>query len=125
MTGSRRGWVRVATPLPGDRSDDFDAVDGTVAKARHLADAFLNQQSKYSETNNWRDASLVALAVTLFERNARIRIITHTADESLAKACARILPEFGYYEIRSRFYNPPQTAKHEFPTADSLTWDGR
>lgn len=118
------GWVRVATPLPGDRSDDFDAVDEPVAKARHLADAFLNQQSKYPETNNWRDASLVALAVKLFERNARIRVITHTADESLAKACARIPPEFGYYEIKSRYYNPPQTAKHDFPAVDSLTWDG-
>ena len=119
------GWVRVATPLPGIRSDAFDSVDDPVAKARHLADEFLNQQSKYPVTNNWRDASLVALAVRLFERNARIRVITHTADESLAKACACIPPEFGYYEIQSRYYNPPQTAKQEFPTVDSLTWDGR
>lgn len=119
------GWVRVATPLPGVRSDAVDSVDDSVEKARHLADEFLNQESKYPVTNNWRDASLVALAVRLFERNARIRVITHTADESLAKACACIPPEFGYYEIESRYYNPPQTAKHEFPTVDSLTWDGR
>lgn len=119
------GWVRVATPLPGDRSDDFDAVDKPVAKARHLADSFLNQQSKYPETNNWRDASLVALTVRLFEHNNRIRVITHTADENLAKACSRIPPEFGYYEINSRYYNPPQTAKHDFPTIESLTWDHR
>jgi hypothetical protein len=119
------GWVRLATPLPGDRSDAFESIDESVAKARHLADALLNRQSKYPETNNWRDASLVALAVRLFERNARIRVITHTADESLAKACARIPPEFGYYEVRSRYYNPPQTAKHKFPTVESLTWDGR
>jgi hypothetical protein len=123
--GIEEGWVRIAMPLPGDRSDDFDAVDESVAKARHLADSFLNQQSKYPETNNWRDASLVALTVRLFERNARIRVITHTADESLAKACARIPPEFGYYEINSRYYNPPQTAKHDFPTVESLTWDRR
>lgn len=116
------GWIRVATPLPGVRSDTFDSVDHPVEKARHLADEFLNQESKYPVTNNWRDASLVALAVRLFERNARIRVITHTADEMLAEACARIPPEFGYYEIESRYYNPPQIAKHEFPTVDSLTW---
>lgn len=116
------GWLCVARPLPGVRSDAFDSINDPVEKARHLADAFLNQESKYPVTNNWRDASLVALAVRLFERNARIRVITHTADESLAKAC--IPPEFGYYEIASRYYNPPQTAKQEFPTVDSLTWDG-
>jgi hypothetical protein len=120
-----QGWIRVATPLPGSRSDAFDAIDDPVEQARHIADDFLNQGSKYPVINNWRDASLVALAVRLFERNTRIRVITHTADESLAKACARIPPEFGYYEIESRYYNPPQTAKHEFPTADALTWDGR
>jgi hypothetical protein len=123
--GIEEGWVRVATPLPGRRSDTFDAVDAPVEKARYLADEFLNQESKYPVTNNWRDASVVALAVRLFEHNARIRVITHTADESLATACARIPPEFGYYDIESRYYNPPQTVKHEFPTADSLTWDGR
>ena len=124
-TGIEEGWIRIATPLPGSRSNGFDAIDDPVEQARHIADDFLNQGSKYPVINNWRDASLVALAVRLFERNARIRVITHTADESLAKACARIPPEFGYYEIESRYYNPPQTAKHEFPTADALTWDGR
>ncbi|RQG95299.1 hypothetical protein [Natrarchaeobius oligotrophus] len=120
-----QGWLRVAAPLPGNRSDAFDTVDDPVEKARHLADAFLNRRSKYPVTNNWRDTSVVALAVRLFERNARIRIITHTADEQLAAACARIPPELGYYEIESRYYNPPQTAKCEFPTTDSLTWDER
>ena len=119
------GWVRVATPLPGVRDDTFDGVDDPVAEARHLADEFLNTASKYPVTNNWRDASVVALAVRLFERNARIRVITHTADESLAMACDRVPPEFGYYEITSRYYNPPQTAKQEFPTVDSLTRHGR
>ncbi|WP_436932694.1 hypothetical protein [Halosimplex halobium] len=119
------GWLRVATPLPAVRSDSFDAVDDPVETAQHLADVLLNRESKYPVTNNWRDASIVALAVRLFERNARIRVITHTADEPLAAACARIPPEFGYYEIESRYYNPPQTAKQEFPTADALTWDGQ
>lgn len=124
-SGIGAGWIRVATPLPGRRSDAFDSVDDPVSQARHLADDFLNQESKYPVTNNWRDASMVALVVRLFERNIRIRVITHTADEGLAKACARLPPEFGYYEIESRYYNPPKTAKHEFPTADSLTWGGR
>lgn len=118
------GWLRVATSLPGDRSKTFDSSETPVADAQHLADEFLTQQTKYPVTNNWRDAAVVALAVRLSEDNARIRIITHTADESLAKACARIPPEFGYYEIESRYYNPPQTAKQKFPTVDCLTWDG-
>jgi hypothetical protein len=124
-TAIEEGWVRVATPLRSVRDDAFESIEDPVEKAQHLADEFLNQQSKYPVTNNWRDASLVALAVRLFERNIRIRVITHTADEGLAKACARIPPEFGYYDIESRYYNPPQTAKHEFPTVESLTWDGR
>lgn len=123
--GIEGAWVRVATPLPGRRSDSFESVTDPVAKARHLTDAFLNQGSKYPETNNWRDTSVVALAVRLFDQNARIRVITHTADERLAQACARIPPEFGYYDIESRYYNPPQTVKREFPTVDSLTWEGQ
>jgi len=123
-TGIEDGWIRVAMPLPGNRSDDFASVSDPVTQARHLADDFLNQASKYPVTNNWRDASLVALAVWLFEQDARIRIITHTADERLAKACALIPPEFGYYEVKARYYNPPQTAKQEFPSTDSLTWNG-
>lgn len=121
--GIEAGWLRVATPLPGDRSAGSDTSAGPVEKARFVADEFLNQQSGYPETTNWTDAALVAFAVRLFEQNTRIRVITHTADENLAEACARIPPEFGYYEIKSRYYNPPQTAKTEFPTAEHLTWD--
>lgn len=120
--GIEEGWIRVATPIPGGRDDRFESVTDPVEKARHLADDFLTQKSKYPVTNNWRDSSVVALAVWLFEHNARIRVITHTADESLAQACALVPPEFGYYEIESRYYNPPQTAKHEFPTVESLVW---
>lgn len=122
--GIENGWIRVATPLPGNRGDTFDAADGPVEEGHHLVNELLNRESKYPVTNNWRDASVVALALRLFEHNARIRIITHTADESLARACARVPPEFGYYDIESRYYNPPQTAKHKFPTIESLTWDG-
>lgn len=120
--GVEDGWIRVAIPLTGNRDDAFDSVTDPVEQAHHLADEFLNQQSKYPVLNNWQDASIVALAVRLFEQNARIRIITHTADEGLARVCARIPPEFGYHEIESRYYNPPQTAKGEFPTVEALTW---
>lgn len=120
-----QGWIRVATPLPGTRGQSFTDVDGVVEQARHLTDDYLSDQTKYPVTNNWNDAALVALAVQLFEQNARIRVITHTADQALAKACARIPPEFGYYETIARYYNPPQMAKQEFPTVESLTWDGR
>lgn len=122
-TAIKEGWLRVATPLPGSRGDGFDEGGDPVRNARVVADEWLTQRSTYPETNNWRDAALVALAVRLFEENARIRVLTHTADKSLAEACARIPPEFGYYEIRSRYYNPPRTAQTEFPTVDSLTWD--
>lgn len=121
-TAIEDGWLRVATPLPGERDDGFNSSAGPVEKARFVTDEFLNQQSKYPETNNWRDAALVALAVRLFDENTRIRVITHTADETLARACARIPPEFGYYDIKSRYYNPPQTAKEEFPTVSNLSW---
>ena len=121
-TAIAEGWLRVAIPLAGDRGEGFDRSANSVVKARTIADDFLNARSKYPETNNWRDAAIVALAVRLFEENERIRVITHTADENLAKACAHIPPEFGYYEIESRYYNPPRTVKSEFPTADSLSW---
>jgi len=121
-TAIAEGWLRVGLPLPGDRGEGFDESADPVAIARAIADDFLNARSKYPETNNWRDAAIVALAVRLFEENTRIRVITHTADENLAKACARIPPEFGYYEIESRYYNPPQTVKSGFPTVDSLSW---
>ena len=115
------GWVRVATPFSGEREISYESISDPVQQAQYLADEYLNQQSKYPETNNWRDASVVALAVRLFEENARIRVITHTADTNLARACARIPPEFGYYDIESRYYNPPQTAKRQFPTVESLS----
>ncbi|ATW87225.1 hypothetical protein halTADL_0411 [Halohasta litchfieldiae] len=124
-TGIKEGWIRVATPLPNNRNSAFDSVTDPVEQAQHLADEYLNQQSKYPNTNNWRDASVVALAVRLFEQNTRIRVITHTADKTLAQACARIPPEFGYYDIESRYYNPPQKAKKQFPTVESLSWSSQ
>ena len=123
-SGVADGWIRVASPFSGNRETPYESVSDPVQQAQHLADEYLNQQSKYPETNNWRDASVVALAVRLFEENTRIRVITHTADENLARACARIPPEFGYHDIESRYYNPPQTAKRRFPTVESLSWRG-
>lgn len=123
-SGIAEGWIRVATPFSGERETSYESISDPVQQARQLADEYLNQQSKYPETNNWRDASVIALAVRLFEENTRIRVITHTADENLARTCARIPPEFGYHDIESRYYNPPQTAKHQFPTVESLSWRG-
>ena len=121
-TGIEEGWIRIATPLPNNRSTEFDQISDPVEQAQHLADEYLNQQSKYPNTNNWRDASIVALAVRLFEQNTRIRVITHTADKALAQACALVPPEFGYNDIKSQYYNPPQKAKQQFPTIESLSW---
>lgn len=120
--GVKEGWIRIVS-LPDPESDSVDAESGPALEAWREANHFLDQHSKYPTTNNWRDAAIVALVVHLFEQNKRIRIITHTADELLAKACAIIPPEFGYYDIASRYYHPPETAKEQFPTIDSLSWD--
>lgn len=116
------GWIRVVS-LPDPESDSADAESGPTMEAWQEANHFLNQHSKYPTTNNRRDGTIVALGVYLFERNKRIRVITHTADELLAKACAIIPPEFGYHEVVSRYYHPPATAKEQFPTIASLSWD--
>ena len=120
--GIEDGWIRVVT-LPDPESDSAEAESGPVLEAWREANHFLDHHSKYPTTNNWRDAAIVALAVHLFEQNKRIRVITHTADELLAKACAIIPPEFGYHEVASRYYHPPETAKEQFPTIGSLSWD--
>ena len=106
--GIEEGWIRRGTaPHPEDNMGGTESGNTVAAEAWREANHFLDQQSKYPTTNNWRDGSVVALAVHLFETNKRIRIITHTADELLAKACAIIPPEFGYYEVKSRYYHPP------------------
>lgn len=120
--GIEEEWIRVVS-LPDPESDLADAESGPAMDAWREANHFIDQHSKYPTTNNWRDAAIVALAVHLFEQNKQIRVITHTADELLAKACAVIPPEFGYYEVASRYYHPPETAKEKFPTVDSLSWD--
>lgn len=68
-SGIEDGWIRVATPLSGNRETPFDSVSDPAEQAQHLADDYLNQQSKYPDINNWRDASVIALAVRLFEQN--------------------------------------------------------
>jgi hypothetical protein len=123
--GIEDGWIRLATPPhPEEGPADAESDPRPAAEAWREAKHFLDRHSKYPTTNNWRDGSVVALAVHLFERNKRIRVITHTADELLAKACAAIPPEFGYYEVESRYYHPPRTAKQTFPKVENLTWDG-
>lgn len=123
--GIRAGWIRLEEPPAPDRRPDGQPTDEPAANAWREADEFLDRNSKYPTTNNWRDASVVALAVHVFEENERIRVIIHTAEELLAKACAHIPPEYGYYDVAARFYSPPESAKDEFPTVDSLSWDGR
>jgi len=118
--GIENEWIRVVS-LPDPARDSADTESGLAMEAFREANHFLDQHSKYPTTNNWRDAAIAALAVHLFEQNKRIRVITHTADELLAKACAIIPPEFGYYDIASRYYHPPATAKEQCPTVDSLT----
>lgn len=122
--GIEDGWIHVwRPPHPEEEMPDGESDTPVWMEAWREANDFLDRHSKYPTSNNWRDGSVVALAVHLFEENKRIRVITHTADELLAKACAIIPPEFGYYEVASRYYHPPRTAKQTFPTVDNLTWD--
>ncbi|WP_237560528.1 hypothetical protein [Halapricum salinum] len=122
--GIEDGWIRlVSPPFPEEESVGDEHTPRSASKAWQEANHFLDQHSKYPTTNNHRDSAMVASAVHLFDQNKRIRIITHTADELLAKACTVIPPEFGYYEVSSRYYHPPRDAKETFPTVDSLTWD--
>ncbi|MUV88556.1 hypothetical protein GJ629_00535 [Halapricum sp. CBA1109] len=115
-------WIRVVS-LPDSERNSADGESDPATEAWQEANHFLDQHSKYPTTNNRRDAAIVALAVRLFEQNTRIRVITHTADELLARACAIIPPEFGYHEVASRYYHPPATAKEQFLTIASLTWE--
>ena len=48
--GIEEGWIRVATPLPNNRNTAFDLISDSVEQAQHLADEYLNQQSKYPNT---------------------------------------------------------------------------
>lgn len=116
------GWLRIATPLSGSRDDGWGETHSDTEKARYLTGSYLNRESKYPETNNWDDSSIVGLIVRLFEGHERMRVITHTADEKLAKACTAIPPEFGYHDVRSEFYKPPQSVKTDFVKSDQLIW---
>jgi len=96
-----------------------------LEKARfRFADEFLNQQqNKVSRDEQLAGCGVGRVGSSIVRCEClRIHVITHTADENLVKACARIPPEFGYYDIKSR-YNPPQTTKVEFPTVGQLTWN--
>jgi len=121
--GIEEGWIRVVSPPQPDDGIGNADKGHIAARAWQEANHILDSHSKYPTTNNRRDGSLVALAVHLFAENKRIRVITHTADELLAKALTIIPSEFGYHEVVSRYYHPPRSAKQTFPTVDSLTWD--
>jgi hypothetical protein len=51
-TGIEEGWTRVATPLPNNRDTAFESITDPVEQAQHLTDEYLNQNSKYLNTNN-------------------------------------------------------------------------
>ncbi|ERG94132.1 MAG: hypothetical protein J07HQW2_00566 [Haloquadratum walsbyi J07HQW2] len=53
-TAIEEGWLRVAPPLPGDRTEGFDNSAGPVEKARFVADGFLNQQSNIQRRTTGR-----------------------------------------------------------------------
>jgi hypothetical protein len=52
-TGIKEGWIRVATSLPNNRNTAFKSVTYSVKQAQHLADEYLNQQTKCPNTIIW------------------------------------------------------------------------
>jgi hypothetical protein len=118
----REGWVAVAESLPGEFSDDRSDATGTVERARHDAHHVIAQTANHPKTvNEWADTALVGLAVRLFERNEQIRVILHTTDRPLEKAARVVVPEYGYHDIKTRWY-PPKSVKEHFPKATSFRW---
>lgn len=117
----RDGWVTVADPVPGSIDDD-PADDEVVERARHDAHHVIATTTNHPKTvNEWADTALVGVAVRLFERNKEIRVIVHTTDRGLAKAVQVVVPHYGYYGVKVRYY-PPRIVKEQFPVAETFTW---
>jgi len=104
----RDGWVIVADHLPGSLADDAHRVIANVT-------------NHPKTVNQWDDTALVGLAVRLFEQNKRIRVLVHTTDHALSKAVRVVVPHYGYYEIKCRYY-PPQTVKDQIGLETNLAW---
>lgn len=118
----RDDWVTVSDPLPGRFDDGYDDAGSVVERARHDAHRVIARTTNHPKTvNEWDDTAIVGLAMRLFERNERIRVIVHTTDRPLAKAVRVVVPNYGYYDVKTRYY-PPQTAKERFPVAANFTW---
>lgn len=118
----REGWITVAEPLPGARTDDYEDVTAPVERSRHDAHQVIANLTNHPKTvNQWDDTALVGLAVRLFEQNERIRIIVHTTDQALSKAVRVVVPHYGYYEIKSRYY-PPQSVQDRIMMREKFTW---
>lgn len=118
----RDGWVAVADPVPGSFEDDRAGVDSEVERARHDAHHVIAETTNHPKTvNEWDDTAIVGLAVRLFGRNERIRVIVHTTDKALAKAVQVVVPHYGYYDVRAKYY-PPKAVKERFPSSGNFEW---
>jgi hypothetical protein len=118
----RNGWVRVAEPVLGDFDDDYADAATVVEQARHDAHHVIAAMTNHPKTvNEWNDTAIVGVAVRLFERNEQIRVIVHTTDQALQKAVQVVVPHYGYYDVKTRYY-PPKTMKDRFPVAENFTW---
>jgi hypothetical protein len=116
------GWVTVANPVSGTFADAFVDAGSPVERARHDAHQVIATLTNHPQTvNQWDDTAIAGLTVRLFEQNQQLRIIVHTTDKALATAVRAVVPQYGYYDIKTRYY-PPRTAKDRFPVADNFTW---
>lgn len=118
----RDGWVHITEPVPGNIDDDPADVESVVEQARHDAHHVIAATTNHPQTaNEWDDTALVGVALRLFERNERIRVIVHTTDRGLAKAIQVVVPHYGYHDVQARYY-PPKDVKERFPVAENFTW---
>jgi hypothetical protein len=118
----REGWVTVAEPLPGTFTNEYDNATSPVERARHDGHHVIAQLTNHPQTvNQWTDTALVGLAVHRFEQNEHIRILVHTTDRALAKAVRVVVPQYGYYDIKTQYY-PPRTVKDRIAEEVNFTW---
>lgn len=118
----RNDWVRVVDPVPGSFDDDYADAVTVVEQARHDAHHVIAQMTNHPKTvNEWNDTAIVGVAVRFFERNEQIRVIVHTTDRALQKAVQVVVPHYGYYDVKARYY-PPKTVKDLFPVKENFVW---
>lgn len=102
--GMESGWIILADEL--ESMPDID-------KALDAAEEAITDLSAHPKTACAdEDASLIAMAVQLFEKNESLNVTIHTTDKAVAKVALALVPEFGYYDISAYFVPPKRVTDH-------------